>query len=75
MGLYSEGFIFRVKIKLDIWAIFEFFLWCFTALVAYPFYRFAPILLTFKPLPSKNSDAHLESKTESYFGYHTYQLQ
>ena len=25
MGLYSEGFIFRVKIKLDIWAIFEFF--------------------------------------------------
>ena len=24
-GLYSEGFSFRLKIKLDIWGIFKFF--------------------------------------------------
>ena len=54
MGLYSEGFTVRLKIKLDIWGIFEFFLWCFTVFVAYPFYKFAPVLLKFKSLPSKN---------------------
>ena len=30
------------------------FLWCFTVFLAYPLYKFAPILLMFKPVPSKN---------------------
>ena len=58
MHLYSEGFILRLKIKLNIWSIYEWvymsFLWCFTAFVAYLLYKFAPILLMFKPPPSKN---------------------
>ena len=53
MRLYSEGFIFRLKIKLVVWGIFE-FLWCFAVFIGYPWYKFAPILLKFKPLPSKN---------------------
>ena len=35
MRLYSEGFIFRLKIKLVVWGIFE-FLWCFAVFVGYP---------------------------------------
>ena len=43
MGLYSEGFTFRLKIKFDLWGIFE-FLWWFTVFVAYPFLRICPYI-------------------------------
>ena len=36
MGLYSEGFTFRLKIKFDLWGIFELLL-RFTVFVADPF--------------------------------------
>ena len=49
-----------LKIKLDIWG----HIWVFydvfvfvqkaTVFVAYPIHKYAPILLKFKPLPSKN---------------------
>ena len=55
MGLYSEGRILGLEIKLrNTWDILD-FLWCFTVFVAYPGYRFTLILQKFKPLPSKNS--------------------
>ena len=53
MRLYSEGFILRLKIKLN-YGVYMSFLWCFTVFVAYLLYKFAPILLMFKPPPSKN---------------------
>ena len=59
LRIWVHRFIFRGawaknKIKKHIGYI-HVFLWCFTVFVAHPWYKFAIILLKFKPLPSMNS--------------------
>ena len=48
----SEGFIFRLKMELNIWSIFK-FLRCFTVFAAYSIFKFALILLHYRHTPVK----------------------
>ena len=53
--LLNYWLIFGLKIKLrNIWGLFK-FSWCLKVFVLYPWCKFAPILLKFKSLLSKNS--------------------
>ena len=52
MGLYLEGLIFGLKIKLRIYGVYSSFIWLFKVFVTYSWYKLAPILLKFKPVLS-----------------------
>ena len=69
MRFYSEGFNFKLKIKLNIWDIFQSFM-VFYSICSLSAIQICPILLMFKLTPVqmrtckvKLSDAETETKT------------